>query len=882
MRTTTIIPSHRILNSIIFSLDYNRQIQNLNAEQFVKPVFQLTDFLAPDLNINNQTLRLPEIQVRDLDNSVWTYKNEGYHFDGDQKRFDSYAATIHSNVDGTAGNNSIAMDLGKMKFDPGSKTPVSYSRSYKDDLGNSFQIERTKQVAETNPLYQQFITHFEQQSHSLSEESNQSIAHPTNPSRELVTGYEERWMVSTPNSQGGHEDKTIQLRIDSIDHDSNFHRFVSGYHGTIQDGQQNLTFTATVSHDIDGKIESLNFEIGAKGAPTAHISWKPTSDTDPAKAFDLLRENLPVPVLVGPRSSFRWNSVDISEAPLKVTKDGSLNSQQVGNVSDLANLMGKQDLGITVAFTAPDKDSSKSGFSLGNAVRNLWYIATGQWSEVKGLRQQMTSMQAQSPVKFVLAAGFSDPSFMGIKELRNAFANSKEINFPKTKTDVLPSNVSNLDLKSFTSPTGQSVKLALPMTLQGQDGSYGLAEPIVLPTQAVPADLQDKTKPELTKANFKTVNGTLVMTEGVIKVGQEKFYVDTKGTFTNVKVIEQGLQKIEAADDHLQNNGQQLASKLLVSVAVTNNYLQNLHGVTGQILTDKIEPTSGLNIYEKQVDVFSAASAHMRESFEEEDYGVLQKNLPTLHDQQMTLMKQEQTFGRQVQVLSQFAERLGALTEEAKTLLPKINVDYMVAEPVTEQKLKVNADFYFGDDKKILSAKAGDVLDSIAGLADAGLLDRSVAQDLAKGVITARDRFMIAVPRSGYALEKAVDQIKDPIGEFNYAVNRKADAMFFDNWNRMAEKNPQEMAVFAAKGLTYSQWAQTGSTFVGLGALGVGIVQAPLSMAVTFGTSVVAEKSLLAMGVKDTTAQFYGGAIGLVAGIKASSPEFVMQNCRFR
>ncbi len=278
-------------SSIIFQPDYNRQIQNLNLEQIVRPTFQLADFLAPDLNINSQTLRLPEIQVRDLDNSVLVYKNEGYHFDGESKRFDSYAATIHS----PETNRSVAVSLGDMKFASGSLTPESYTHIYKDELGNSLKIERTQQAAEPNPAYQQFVTHFEQAAPSASR--------PVDPSRELVTSYDERW--TTPVG-------TTQLRIDSIDHDSNLHRFVSGYHGTIQDGQQNPeTFTVKSSHDVDGKIESLNFDITAAGAPTAHISWKPTDAQDAAKGFELLRDNLPIPVLVGPRSSFRINNVDI-------------------------------------------------------------------------------------------------------------------------------------------------------------------------------------------------------------------------------------------------------------------------------------------------------------------------------------------------------------------------------------------------------------------------------------------------------------------------------------------------------------------------------------------------------------------------------------------
>ena len=255
-----------------FQNDYNRQIQNLNFPP--RPTFEFADLQAPDLNINAQSLRLPEIRVRDLDNSVWTYQNDAYNFDGEAKRFDAYAATIHSSEAG----HSVAMDLGNMKFESGRLTPVSTTHPYKDDLGNTLKIERRKQTVESNPTYQQFVTHFEQ--------SEPSTTRPVDPSRELVTAFEERW--TTPVG-------TTQLHIDSIEHDSNLHRFVSGYHGSIQDGQQKLNFTVTSPHDIDGKVESLAVEIKAPGAPTAHITWKPTDEQDAGKPLNFCETIFPFP-----------------------------------------------------------------------------------------------------------------------------------------------------------------------------------------------------------------------------------------------------------------------------------------------------------------------------------------------------------------------------------------------------------------------------------------------------------------------------------------------------------------------------------------------------------------------------------------------------------
>lgn len=855
-----------------FQPDYNR----LNLNPVIKlQAFNIPSFIAPDLDINNLTMRFPQIQVRDIGDSVWVYEREGSHFNSDLRLYDQYQANTHFNGATFEAPKTVAMDMGKMKFETGSLTPTSFSQTFRDEKGNFLKIDRTNQTAQPNPSFKSFKNFYEQKDRSSQPRLVPGTSsHPPPPTQELISGYEERSTASVLDSNGDRQKSTTFLKIDSLDNDSNLHRFISNYRGTVREGDQKLSFTVSSSHDFQGNIKSLQFEITAPGAPVAQISWKPVQGANPGQAFALLRDNLPVPVLVGPRGNFRFNGVDVAQSPLKVTSDGNISPKQVGDVKDLANLVDQEKLGINVSFSPP-KDPAKARFSIGNVVRNLWYMVTGRWSEAKNLRQDLSSMQKNDPGRFVLAAGFKDISFMGIRDLRNALSNSKDINLPQTKVQKIAEAVPHLEFKTFTDPKGRTLTFAAPIALnEGRDGTFHLREPLKLPPESIPVQFGAKEPAELTKATFKLVNESLTLTEGVVKVGQEKFYLDPRGDFTNVNVFDQGLQKIETAKNHLEPYSDRLTNKLSVSIDVTNNYLQNLHGVTGQILTAKVEMTDTLMTHRKQVDAFAGETDQLRASFENEDYGVLQKNLPGLHDQQMSLMKQEQTLGSQVQALGGFAEKLGNLTKEAKTLIPKINSDHMLTERVTEQGLQFNSETYFFDDKKILSGRANDVQDSIAGLAEAGLISRDTAKDWAQGIITARDKFMISVPRMGYEISRTIEVIKDPGTSFAYAVNRKADAMFFDRWDRMIEKDPQGMVAFSEKGLLWSKIALGGS-------LVAGAVQAPFAMAVGFGSGLATEKALVSIGVKKANARFYGGIVGLIAGAKLTSPQFVNKALNF-
>ncbi|MCG3204851.1 MAG: hypothetical protein KCHDKBKB_01568 [Elusimicrobia bacterium] len=390
----------------------------------------------PDLAINMHTMKMPEIFVRDIGSDMFAYKWEANHFSPEMKRYDHYQANIRFDIGGQIAPNSVMMDLGKVKFDQGSQIPKSYTRLYQDTQGNSFKIDRFNQKGDLNSSYNSFVQFYQRQDQmsKMSVSDVPSGTRPKPPTMELLQGFDEKWTVAARDSVQGQVSKNYEIRIDSVKNESNLKRFITEYSGVIKTQGNAVEFTVKSPHENDGRILSLDITLKGKGSPSATITWKPVDGVDGGEAFKLIRDNVPAPLLVGPRASFRFNDVDVAESPLKVTPDGSISPKQVGDVRDIANLMGKEHLGINVSFAPPGADAPKSGFSLMNGLRNLGYMLTGRWSEVKNMRQELGAMQQQEPGKFVLAAGFNNPSFMGIKELRMISGLNKNVTTENDRT----------------------------------------------------------------------------------------------------------------------------------------------------------------------------------------------------------------------------------------------------------------------------------------------------------------------------------------------------------------------------------------------------------------------------------------------------------------
>jgi len=405
---------------------------NINPNNFFNPqAFNFQSWLAPDLNLNMWTMRLPAIQVRDLGDSLWTFEKTGSHFNPELKLYDQYSANIRFSAGEIEAAEPIQMDLGKMKFNSGILTPQTFRQVFQDGVGNTLFRERNDQKAEVNPKYQQFVQYFQRQGAaglretSLSQGEGVGVrgnesSRPPDPSKELVLGFKESWNL-TGHSEDRIQKSQAEFKINSIEYDSNLQRFISGYQGQVRDGKESISFEVKCPRDTDGKIQKLDVRMWEKGTPEARITWTPRPGPGQEKAFALLRNSLPVPLLIGPNTAIRLNGVDIPDSAVQVSNDGTLSAKQLGATQYLTNLVGKEDLGVHAAFSPPSTKNQESGFSLGNAFQNLWYMVTGRWSEVKGMRQQLTTLRDQEPGKFLLAAGFNDPIFMSLKDLRSAF-----------------------------------------------------------------------------------------------------------------------------------------------------------------------------------------------------------------------------------------------------------------------------------------------------------------------------------------------------------------------------------------------------------------------------------------------------------------------------
>ncbi len=420
---------------------------DLNLRQFnYRPQFDVSSFdrvktpYSPNLTLNSWTMQLPEMKVSDLGNSLWTFERLSSHSTPQTNLVDRYQADIKFQSSDEPASGKLSMEISQMKFDHGSSAPKEFRQAYRDEQGNTLVRERTNQISQTNDSFNHFIQLYENESRLA--EINQSISptavikrRPADPTTDLVTSFDEKWNLKLKGEDGVSRLSKVNLHIDSIEHETDLNRFISGYSGNIQANNQQIKFTVASPHSPEGEIQSLSFHLEGKGAPSATINWIPVPGKSD-EAFSLLRENMPVPILIGPRSNFRLNGVDLAETPLHITAKGDLSAKQLGRPQDLANLLGKEELGISVSFSIPEEKGFSISSSVGNSIRNAWYMVTGQWAEVKGIRQQLSLMEKENKGKFILAAGFSSPSQMGINDLRTALENSKRIYLPEEKKDA--------------------------------------------------------------------------------------------------------------------------------------------------------------------------------------------------------------------------------------------------------------------------------------------------------------------------------------------------------------------------------------------------------------------------------------------------------------
>jgi len=300
---------------------------NLDLNNFNRPLsFDFRSLLAPDLNLNMWTMRLPVIQVRDFGEDLWTFEKTGSHFNPELKLYDQYAANIRLRVGGAEAAEPIQMDLGKMKFESGFLTPRTFRQIFQDGIGNTLIRERSSQRAEANPKYQQFIQFFQREGAGQlrgtapfqmkgSGGGGKALSRPPDPSKELVLGFKESWELKTPSAGGGTEKAKTEFEIESVKHDSNFQRFISEYSGKVRNGNDTIQFEVKSPHEIDGKIKSLEIKIWGERLPETTVSWTPAEGKDKGEAINLLRQNLPLPLLVGPNTALRLNGVDLSPSP---------------------------------------------------------------------------------------------------------------------------------------------------------------------------------------------------------------------------------------------------------------------------------------------------------------------------------------------------------------------------------------------------------------------------------------------------------------------------------------------------------------------------------------------------------------------------------------
>jgi len=292
-----------------FLPQFNRQF-----EPQVQPSYfnQLSFSMMPELNLSVFSARRPKFEVQDLGASLWTYNQLSFSFD-DNRRVEFFSSSIQ-----TPQGSPISLEMSKFNYGEKRDSPTGFRMIYQDQNGTTLWRERNNQSSIMNTSYNSYrvaadrwdrIRKFESADTSL------NVTRTPPPTKELVVSFDERWRLSSPDPNILKGPFEFQLSIDSMEYDSN--RWLSQYSGTLDRGNSVISFEVKAPRDDHGNIQSLQIQISGKGAPTVQVNWTPSQATNQNKAFGLLRESLPIPLLVGPRSAFRLNEVDMAEAIIR-------------------------------------------------------------------------------------------------------------------------------------------------------------------------------------------------------------------------------------------------------------------------------------------------------------------------------------------------------------------------------------------------------------------------------------------------------------------------------------------------------------------------------------------------------------------------------------
>ncbi|MCB4756248.1 MAG: hypothetical protein LHV69_04335 [Elusimicrobia bacterium] len=389
--------------------------------------FQLPFAYLSRLDLDSLSTRLPKFDVVDVGGRLWQYTREKVAFDGERRM-----ALMEGALE-TPEEHRLSFDLDGIRYDGDVKAPREFTQTFRDEKGFQLTKTRTDQISEVNPLFLSFKQGAEQMEREGKSQDTDRVAlyRLPPPSEELVRGFKEKWTLKGAGLDGEMTEARAEIDIDKMDYAQG--RWLKSYEGVLERDGRVVRFNVEMVRDLEGGIESFKGEIKGKGAPQVEVTWEAAKSRNQEEALALLRGNLPIPFLAGPRSATRMNGVDLSEVPLRVNEKGGLFPQQIPADASVMNLLGREDDGIDVAVKRTDGEEGK-GLSLANGLRDIWYAMSGRKGEVDGMRKELLALRDEKPEVFLLAAGFSDPSFMSFGELKAAMGAVKSLGVEPGKT----------------------------------------------------------------------------------------------------------------------------------------------------------------------------------------------------------------------------------------------------------------------------------------------------------------------------------------------------------------------------------------------------------------------------------------------------------------
>jgi len=340
---------------------------------------------------------------------------------------------------------------------------------------------------------------------------------------------------------------------------------------------------------------------------------------------------------------------------------------------------------------------------------------------------------------------------------------------------------------------------------------------------------------------LRLMNDSFQVKDAVLTVGEEKSYLDAQGKATPVNEIAKSVNSTAGETAPLLKQAEQLDTQMKQYASSVNSRLASVHKETGQVLTEKVQPTDTLPRYRQALGVMKSEGDALQRAVNEEDYGAALSGQPALQAKISAAKAGLSGLQEEVSKWKSLDTNLRTLSADLGAFSLNLDMKYVKSPgAATEKDVKT-----WGQTNELGKASIGDdihyVLRDVLELTKGGSISRDTAATWGRGLLEANFKVMSAPPGSSLERAKVL-----PITE----LQRQTFDKFFDQ--RIA-KHPGDAAWAAKVGGEKAAVATTAKA--GILVAGIAFLwEAPVVAIATAGAGWALEKGFRAVGANNEQA----------------------------